>query len=177
WLYYLGGESGKLGVPFANSNYSKQSKDGKGYVNFGKIKLEPFLNLVTPTPTPKPTATPTLKPTPTPTPIPVKTVSVLNKGSFPLSIINVSDSSINFTWRDIGTAYKYTVEYFYGAANIKYSVNNTLSLSPVTAPPVNRQYKSTVNLSTKQSMHMRMKACRGINANCSFSDELFITTK
>lgn len=52
WLYYLGGESGKLGVPFANSNYSKQSKDGKGYVNFGKIKLEPFLNLVTPTPKP-----------------------------------------------------------------------------------------------------------------------------
>lgn len=58
WLYYLGAESGKLGTPFANSNYSKLSKGGKGYINFGQIKMQPFLNLlVTPTPTPKPSIT------------------------------------------------------------------------------------------------------------------------
>lgn len=58
WLYYSGSESGKLGNPFVSDKYSKQSKDGKGYINFGQIKMLPFLNLlVTPTPTPKPSIT------------------------------------------------------------------------------------------------------------------------
>ncbi len=62
WIYYSGGEISKIGSAFTAEKYNKQSNNGEGYINFGKIKLQPFLALPTPTLTPTPTRTPT--PTP-----------------------------------------------------------------------------------------------------------------